>query len=444
MISPILNRRERRSRSGQRKMLGLESLETRAVLSATLLVPTNFATIQAAVNAAAEGDKIRVLPGTYTESVTINKDNLEIKASQKLAAKVNPAIGGNFIFFVDGAQNVKIEGFEVSGPFTTLEFAGIEVSNGGSAKIKDNLITKIRNQPLSGNQEGIGILVSQPNVPGTTSAVIEDNVISDYQKGGIVVSVGLGSVPIGAIVAGAKAHAEIEDNVITGVGLTGVIGQNGIQISDKASAKIEKNKISGNFFNDPEVAGTAGILITDFAGPTEVSKNKVFNNQIGIWVIDTTDVEVEKNEVYNNSEGGIFVDSSSDVEVSKNDVFDNEFYGISLFGSTDVEISQNDVFGNGLNGISLFSSSFIEVSKNDVYDNGFDAGSDEDGAGILLDDSTNNKISDNKVEENASYGLYLDSHSFGNFITKNEFEDNVDGAILDLTGLNTYSKNKFK
>ena len=115
MIYPILNRRERLHRSGKRKLLGFESLEIRAVLSATLLVPTDFATIQAAVDAADEGDKIRVLPGTYTESVTIDKDNLEIKASNELAAIVNPASGGNFVFFVDGAQNVKIEGFEVSG-----------------------------------------------------------------------------------------------------------------------------------------------------------------------------------------------------------------------------------------------------------------------------------------------------------------------------------------
>ncbi len=394
MRFPILSRRERRQRSAKR--LRIEALETRAVLSATLLVPTQYATIQAAVNAANAGDNIRVLPGTYTESVTITKNNLEIKASQQLAAKVNPAIGGSFIFFVDGAQNVKIEGFEASGPFTAVEFAGIQVSNGGSAKIKNNLITKIRNEPLSGNQEGIGILVSQPNVPGTTRAEIEDNVITDYQKGGIVVSVGLGLVDVDDIVPGAGAHAEIEDNIITGVGITSVIGQNGIQISDAATAEIEDNEISGNFFADSNVAGTAGILITDFAGPTEVSKNKVFNNQIGIWVIDTTDVEVEKNKVYNNSEGGIFVDSSSDVEVSKNDVYNNEFYGISLWGSTDVEISENDVFGNGLNGISLFSSTLIEVSKNDVFNNGFLAATSDEGAGILLLNSTNNVVNNNK------------------------------------------------
>lgn len=466
MIFPILNRRARSHRNAKRKMLGFESLETRAVLSATIFVPTNYASIQAAVDAAQEGDKIRVLPGTYPESVTIDKDNLEIKATSRLAV-VNPAVGGEFIFFVDGAKNVKIEGFTISGPFTAAEFAGIQVSNGASAKIKNNLITKIRNEPLGGSQEGIGIIVSQPNVPGTTRAVIEDNVISDYQKGGIVVSVGLGLVDIDDIVDGAKAYAEIEDNVITGAGLTGTIAQNGIQISDAASAEIEDNKISGNFYNDPGT-GSAGILITDFAGPTEVEDNKVFNNQIGIWVIDTTDVEVEENEVYNNSEGGIFVDTSSNVEISKNEVFDNEFYGISLFGSTNIEVSQNCVSGNGLNGISLFSSSLIEVSKNDVRGNGFGAATDDEGAGILLLDSTNNCISDNEVsgsyldgialldnstdnaisdnelERNGGYGLSLDLSSIDNVVTKNEFKRNTSGAISNASGLNTFSKNKFR
>ena len=447
MIYPILNRRDRRLRNAQRQTLRFESLETRAVLTATLWVgPTGYTSIQAAVDAASAGDKIRVLPGTYTESVTINKDNLDIKATHNLGAIVKPVSHANFIFFVNGAKNVKIEGFEVSGPFDTTDpagFAGIEVSNGGSAKIKDNLITKIRNNPLSGIQEGIGILVAQPNVPGFTKAEIEDNVISDYQKGGIVVSVGLGTVPIGSIVSGAKAYAEIEDNVITGVGPTTLIGQNGIQISDKASAKIEDNRISGNFYiND---AAVAGILITDDAGPTEVSENKVFGNEIGIWVIETKNVEVEKNDVYNNGDG-IFVDDSSYVEVTKNDVFNNDFYGISLFGSEDVEISQNDVFGNGWNGIALISSTRIEVSKNEVENNGFDAVDDDDRAGILLVESTDNKISDNEIEENASYGLYLDADSVDNFITKNEFDDNVDGAYLDLADLgeNTFRRNRFK
>src|SRR5262249_38567807 len=40
----------------------------------TLVVPRDYPTIQAAVNAAAPGDTLMVRPGTYTEEVVIGKD----------------------------------------------------------------------------------------------------------------------------------------------------------------------------------------------------------------------------------------------------------------------------------------------------------------------------------------------------------------------------------
>src|SRR5262245_33986025 len=40
----------------------------------TLVVPTNYPTIQSAVDAAAPGDTVQVLAGSYTEQVSIGKD----------------------------------------------------------------------------------------------------------------------------------------------------------------------------------------------------------------------------------------------------------------------------------------------------------------------------------------------------------------------------------
>jgi hypothetical protein len=45
-----------------------------------ITVPTDFPTIQAAINASNPGDTIKVLPGTYTEQLTISK-NLTIIGS---------------------------------------------------------------------------------------------------------------------------------------------------------------------------------------------------------------------------------------------------------------------------------------------------------------------------------------------------------------------------
>ena len=41
--------------------------------ASALVVPTQFPTIQAAINAAKSGNTIKVLPGVYTEQITITK-----------------------------------------------------------------------------------------------------------------------------------------------------------------------------------------------------------------------------------------------------------------------------------------------------------------------------------------------------------------------------------
>ncbi len=40
--------------------------------------------------------------------------------------------------------------------------------------------------------------------------------------------------------------------------------------------------------------------------------------------------------------------------------------------------------------------------------------------------------------------MFLDLDSVDNLIASNEFDDNVGAAICNLSGLNTFSKNKFK
>jgi len=51
------------------------------VRAATITVPDNYATIQAAINAASPGATISVRPGTYSENLTINKDVILTAAS---------------------------------------------------------------------------------------------------------------------------------------------------------------------------------------------------------------------------------------------------------------------------------------------------------------------------------------------------------------------------
>ena len=55
-------------------LAGLVATSVPAEARTVLVVPRDYATIQAAVNAAAPGSTVRVEPGTYTEQLVIDKD----------------------------------------------------------------------------------------------------------------------------------------------------------------------------------------------------------------------------------------------------------------------------------------------------------------------------------------------------------------------------------
>lgn len=59
--------------AGDNGSTALASLDQLAMAATTLVVPDNYPTIQAAINAASPGDTIMVRAGTYTENLTLNK-----------------------------------------------------------------------------------------------------------------------------------------------------------------------------------------------------------------------------------------------------------------------------------------------------------------------------------------------------------------------------------
>jgi len=181
--------------------------------------------------------------------------------------------------------NVIIDGLIISGPGSgscdSIRY-GIRVDGGASATITHNLIKDIRDTPFGGCQNGIGILVGRQAEGTTGSAMIDDNIIQSYQKGGIVVD-NMGSTAV------------ITNNVITGVGRTEVIAQNGIQVSRGAMvppSNLQGNTVTANFYMNRSPSTTpavaVGILYSQagepgFEGPIN-STNKLRHNQINVSV----------------------------------------------------------------------------------------------------------------------------------------------------------------
>lgn len=359
-----------RSTSGSIR-LGVHQLELRAV-PATLLVDDDlvqfpnaeYTTIQEAVDAAAPGDTVLVARGTYTEQVTVpaEKDGLTLRSQNPLMAIIQApdAITGEpAVVTVDGAEDVTLRGFTITGPAVEANSLtyGVAITAGGSATVWGNFITRIRNNPLDGVQTGIGVFVD--GADATTSAVIRDNTITDYQKGGIVVF-------------GSNGSATVTRNTIVGVGPTDVIAQNGIQVSDGADAVVTRNTISGNVYLGEDAVGT-GILV-DTAGQVQVTDNKLTSNQVGLLVQTTDLITVVGNRVTNNSLDGIDLLDVNGGLVADNRVENNGVDGVVLSDANGVLVIGNTIRRNGQDGLVLTDGSALNLvfgnslRQNERYD----------------------------------------------------------------------------
>jgi parallel beta-helix repeat protein len=352
-----------------------------------------YSTVQAAVNAAASGDHINVCPGTYVEQVTIpvGKNSIRLRSTRQWEAVIKaPAVmlDPKAIVRVSGAQDVTILAFTITGPGGTpcdaLRY-GVRVDNSGSANVLGNHITQIRDNPFSGCQNGVAVLVGRQFEATTGSARIIGNVIDNYQKNGPTVD-------------NAGSHAEIVSNRILGIGPTAVIAQNGVQVSRGATAEIRHNFVSGHIYT-PQTFASIGVLL--FAsGAVTTQHNTLSSNDIGVATEGTAGSVTGHNRVRAST-----------------------FDGIELFLETGGHVAHNRSDENSGPGIGVYDSQNADLEDNMVEDN-------ED-SGILLDNADNNTVGDNKVRNNgtgsgdATDGIRVNMLSSGNTLRNNHLRDNV-------------------
>lgn len=365
---------QHRSALCRHRRLRLELLETRANPSNTLTVDddgaqnsnADFTTIQAAVDAAAPYDRILVYKGVYNEQVVIpaTKDGVQLRAvngdgwhdcdshggSGPGVVVIAPSVFADpteAVVHVAGAKNVNIEGFKISGenapPGATFGANfGVLVDMQGSATVRNNHITTIRDLPLTGEQDGIGVQFgftdSAGQLLGSGRGEARGNVIDDYQKGGVVV-------------IGSGSHATVRSNVVTGQGPTDAIAQNGIQVSNDAAADICGNRVTRNNYTKTEVV-SVGILVFETSGVTIRENFTQFNND-GILLYFGDNSAVEGNVSRNNTHHGIGLFEADNVRVRLNAATNNGRDGIAIENSRNNRIELNLAAFNGRYGIAL-------------------------------------------------------------------------------------------
>lgn len=135
------------------------------------------------------------------------------------------------------------------------------------------------------------------------------------------------------------------------------------------------------------------------------------NRHVGIYVQDSSAIQIEQNSVTDIRFAGIFLFRSHDIRVEGNSV-SRSSGGVVAQVSDHLAIEANVAEGNGESGIALQETSESHVARNTLSDNG--------GAGVLLDAADTNQVSSNLASQNGDGIVVLGS---ANTITDNQVAD---------------------
>jgi Periplasmic copper-binding protein (NosD) len=298
-----------------------------------------FTHIQDAIDAASPGDHIRICKGTYVEQLTIRKA-LDIDADSGVVLMPN-AMKQNTTSLFDGAgiatailvadtTDVSISGLTVDGINNGIsecapDLEGVTFQN-ASGSIERAAIRNFKlGAGLGGCQSGTGLFV-QSGGGGISRVAIEDCTIHDFQKNGITAN------EIGTT-------AFVRRNVVTGIGPTAAIAQNGIQIGFGAGGAITRNNVTNSVFSTCTAVTTCTAVATNIlveqSDGVEVSGNRAGISQVAIFV-NGNRAEVERNETFATSVfDGIRVEGNN-TEVRRNRVFNGAESGIFTTGNNNV------------------------------------------------------------------------------------------------------------
>jgi len=103
-----------------------------------IVVPDDYPTIQAAIDAANSGDTIIVRDGTYIENVNVYKDDLTIRSENGSKTTIIKAADTDEDVFKIVSNNISIHGFTIEGA-TGIWKSGVYIYKATSCNISNNV-----------------------------------------------------------------------------------------------------------------------------------------------------------------------------------------------------------------------------------------------------------------------------------------------------------------
>jgi hypothetical protein len=295
-----------------KKLLGLLlfSIAFISASRATIIeVPADYPTIQAAINASADGDTIIVSPDTYYENINFRGKNVILTSLYYQEADTSyitsTIIDGSNPFYPDTASCVIFN----SGEDTTAVIQGFTITGGGGTKWTD-----IHGAGVY--REGGGVIVELSS-PTIIHNVIRNNACTDMSG---VTSTGGGGIRVGDGNPIIISNSIINNQARYGAGV----------VLNYTGCRLLNNVIASNTGGEDYYGGSGIWIVGNLNGKPKY----IFNNTIANNVSNLT-----------TGTGGISVWSAAMVYITNNIVYFNyPAAQIKPVGSVP-NVSHSDIFG---------------------------------------------------------------------------------------------------
>jgi hypothetical protein len=335
--------------------------------------------IQAAINAAHDGDTIFIAAGTFKEQLTIDGKHVTLSgARQDQTIILSPDAANLTVNLVDSSRglpnqysvvgikngaDVTIHGLTIDGNDQGAvangggQFTGIYALN-SDVVVDDVHVTKVdelAGMAASGNQRNHAIVADSQGSAGEHTITVQNSLIDLFQKTGI-------------FVLGPTLTADIHDNEIVGAG-PGVQAQNGIQIGSSGAgsgtdATVTDNTISGMGITGPEANGLGTAVLAFSAGSVSVNDNAITGTDYpsyGVAFVNT-DAPVANGNTISSTSGALLDAGTINTPLSHagNVYSDNDFnvvleqdgsVGLTFSGSEGADSLQGGSGADTLSGL---------------------------------------------------------------------------------------------
>ncbi|MEM3208044.1 MAG: NosD domain-containing protein, partial [Halobacteria archaeon] len=336
----------------------------------------NYTSIQAAINAAVNGDEVVVCAGTYTESLVVNK-SIALRANNTTYdVTVNASLNNQV------AVNITASGVNVSWLVVQNSTSG----DIGGIRVGADMVNVSYNKARSNYK---GIFLDRVNNTSVAWNIAENNsddgIFLQFTNYSLIANnTARSNLNNGICLGGTKNYFNsIRDNLATGNTNYGTF------LVDSHSNNFQNNNFS---YNSDGVHSTGSSTANNFTN--DVAKS---NSVSGFRFINAANGSLTGVLALNNS-NGIHFDSSSNGSVNNSNSSQNGKHGVFLFNSSGISVSGTVLSFNNNSGLFLESSASNSFTGNNIYNNTVN------GTGFF-NNGGGNLLQHNNIHNNTGFNL---------------------------------------